>query len=153
MTAARSMMTLLVAVALALVAAPSAGAQDTPVDCADFANQAAAQAALRADPTDPAENDADDDGIACELYDYADATTDLVPVAAAVGGSDGATAAATATATTGGTGGTSAMPSAGIGPLDAAGGLGAGAAGFAAALLGLAVVAGVFGVQRWRRAW
>ncbi|HEX9437757.1 MAG TPA: excalibur calcium-binding domain-containing protein [Candidatus Limnocylindria bacterium] len=35
-------------------------------DCADFADQAAAQAALRSDPTDPDGLDADGDGIACE---------------------------------------------------------------------------------------
>ena len=35
-------------------------------DCADFASQADAQAALAAEPSDPANLDADDDGIACE---------------------------------------------------------------------------------------
>ncbi len=36
------------------------------MDCADFASQAEAQAALDADPSDPNGLDADDDGIACE---------------------------------------------------------------------------------------
>lgn len=36
------------------------------LDCADFADQAAAQAALRADPGDAHGLDADADGIACE---------------------------------------------------------------------------------------
>jgi len=35
-------------------------------DCADFADQDAAQAALRARPNDPDHLDADRDGIACE---------------------------------------------------------------------------------------
>ncbi len=35
-------------------------------DCADFASQADAQAALAAEPSDPDNLDADDDGIACE---------------------------------------------------------------------------------------
>jgi hypothetical protein len=35
-------------------------------DCADFASQADAQAALTAEPSDPDNLDADDDGIACE---------------------------------------------------------------------------------------
>jgi hypothetical protein len=40
-------------------------------DCADFASQADAQAALEADPSDPERLDADDDGQACESFDYA----------------------------------------------------------------------------------
>ncbi len=36
------------------------------LDCADFADQPAAQAALRAHPGDPHRLDADRDGIACE---------------------------------------------------------------------------------------
>jgi hypothetical protein len=57
----------------------SAAAQDVELlDCEDFASQADAQAAYRADPSDPADNDADEDGIACELYDgFEDPTTDL----------------------------------------------------------------------------
>jgi hypothetical protein len=37
-------------------------------DCADFASQANAQAALAAEPSDPDNLDADDDGIACEQH-------------------------------------------------------------------------------------
>ena len=40
--------------------------QGDAFNCADFASQADAQVVLRADPTDPNELDADDDGIACE---------------------------------------------------------------------------------------
>jgi hypothetical protein len=36
------------------------------LDCASFADQAAAQAVLRAEPRDPHHLDADNDGIACE---------------------------------------------------------------------------------------
>ncbi len=39
---------------------------DADADCADYASQAEAQAALRADPRDPHHLDADRDGIACE---------------------------------------------------------------------------------------
>ena len=58
-------------------------------DCDDFRSQAEAQAALREDPTDPDvldEDEGPDDGIACETTNYDDQTTDLTPVAAAVGG-------------------------------------------------------------------
>lgn len=65
-----------------LVSAPSAMAQDA-LDCEDFASQAEAQAAYRADPSDPADNDADGDGIACELFDFEDPATDYEPVIAA----------------------------------------------------------------------
>jgi hypothetical protein len=44
-----------------------ADAQPADRDCADFATQAQAQAALAARPDDPDNLDADDDGIACEL--------------------------------------------------------------------------------------
>ncbi len=47
------------------VLAPTASAQ-ADTDCADYPTQAAAQAALAADPSDPNGLDADDDGIACE---------------------------------------------------------------------------------------
>src|SRR5215218_7546521 len=62
-----------------LIGAANVAAQDEELlDCEDFASQADAQAAYRADPSDPADNDADDDGIACELYDgFEDPTTDL----------------------------------------------------------------------------
>ncbi len=38
------------------------------LDCADFATQAEAQANLDADPSDPNNLDADDDGVACEDF-------------------------------------------------------------------------------------
>jgi hypothetical protein len=65
-----------------ILASPGASAQEVEIlDCEDFASQADAQAAYRADPTDPAGNDADGDGIACELYDgFEDTATDLEPV-------------------------------------------------------------------------
>ena len=71
-----------------------AAAQEV-LDCEDFASQAEAQAAYRADPTDPADNDADEDGLACELFDFEDEATDFDPVTAA-----GGTTAATDTTTT-----------------------------------------------------
>jgi hypothetical protein len=48
------------------------------INCPDFATQAAAQAALRADPSDPSELDTDRNGIACELNAE---PRDTVPVA------------------------------------------------------------------------
>jgi len=75
-----SMMFAVIALGAGMVlGAPHAAAQDVEVlDCEDFASQADAQAAYRADPTDPADNDADEDGIACELFDgFEDPTTDL----------------------------------------------------------------------------
>lgn len=57
-------------------AAPTSSASILPPadrDCADFATQAEAQAALTADPTDPDGLDADDDGIACEQHFGTDA--------------------------------------------------------------------------------
>ncbi|MGH2530941.1 MAG: excalibur calcium-binding domain-containing protein [Thermomicrobiales bacterium] len=76
----RIMLALLAAVAIAIGFASATSAQDA-LDCEDFANQAEAQAAYREDPSDPAINDADGDGIACELFEYEDTTTDLTPVA------------------------------------------------------------------------
>jgi hypothetical protein len=59
------------AIILAAVAAlPLAGianAQPADRDCADFATQPEAQAALAAQPGDPDDLDSDDDGIACEI--------------------------------------------------------------------------------------
>lgn len=55
------------------------------LDCADYDSQAEAQAAYREDPSDPADNDADEDGIACELVEYDDPTTDFDPVTSDVG--------------------------------------------------------------------
>jgi hypothetical protein len=72
---------LLAAMALTL-AAPAALAQ-ADTDCSDYASQAAAQAALRADPSDPNGLDADGDGIACESNP---APFDRTPVTSASGG-------------------------------------------------------------------
>lgn len=63
-----------------LIVSGPAAAQSDPLDCEDYASQADAQAAYREDPTDPADNDADEDGIACELYEFQDPTTDLTPL-------------------------------------------------------------------------
>ncbi len=52
------------------LAAPAALGQAGDQDCADFSSQAAAQAHLRADPSDPDGLDADDDGVACENFNY-----------------------------------------------------------------------------------
>ena len=105
-----------------LLGSPGASAQDDEVlDCEDFASQADAQAAYREDPTDPAGNDADGDGIACELYDgFEDATTDLEPVEGV--GAD----ATTSEATTAASAEVSTVASAGVGSAvaDAAGGTG-----------------------------
>ncbi|MDD7918025.1 excalibur calcium-binding domain-containing protein [Actinomycetospora callitridis] len=49
-------------------------------DCADFDSQAEAQAVLDDDPSDPERLDADDDGIACESFGYAD-DVETVPAA------------------------------------------------------------------------
>jgi hypothetical protein len=52
-----------------LVLATSASAQ-ADLDCDDFGSQAEAQAELDSDPSDPHRLDADDDGQACEAFDY-----------------------------------------------------------------------------------
>jgi hypothetical protein len=69
----RTMLLLAAAVVLTLAAAPSAFAQTNDQNCDDFPSQAAAQAHLAADPSDPDNLDADDDGVACENFDYGDA--------------------------------------------------------------------------------
>ncbi len=64
-----------------ILGVPRAAAQETELlDCEDFASQADAQAFYREDPSDPTDNDGDDDGIACELFEFQDPTTDLVPL-------------------------------------------------------------------------
>ena len=115
------------AIAASLIfAAASVAAQDEELlDCEDFASQADAQAAYRADPSDPADNDADDDGIACELYDgFEDPTTDLEsitgqPDATAAPADDEADedeeAEATATATPDAVGAAGDLPASGTG--------------------------------------
>jgi hypothetical protein len=56
-------------VSVVLVLAPVAQAQDV-VSCADFPFQAAAQAHLRANPSDSSRLDENNNGIACETYPY-----------------------------------------------------------------------------------
>ena len=142
----RAIVVLCAALLLAAGLSSRAGAQYAALDCEDFANQAEAQAAYRADPTDPADNDADNDGIACELFAYDDATTDHTPVATA-----GTTTAAATPVPAGGaaaSSGSSALPRTGVGSTVT------GAAGTTTmlALLGLALACGVLGLIRLRRA-
>ena len=47
-------------------------AQTDEFDCASFDSQEEAQAELQSDPSDPSNLDADNDGVACEVYDYGD---------------------------------------------------------------------------------
>ncbi|OLL72741.1 hypothetical protein Ae168Ps1_1120c [Pseudonocardia sp. Ae168_Ps1] len=61
----------LLAVAATVPMAGAAFAQDR--DCADFASQADAQAALQ--PGDPEQLDQNDNGVACESHDYGSAAT------------------------------------------------------------------------------
>jgi hypothetical protein len=52
-------------------ASPTAAQTPTDdLDCEDFGSQQAAQQHLNADPTDPDNLDADNDGLACETYPY-----------------------------------------------------------------------------------
>lgn len=71
----RPILALLVALALVFGLTTATTAQEDDRDCEDFPNQAAAQAALAADPSDPANNDGDNDGIACELFFDTDSST------------------------------------------------------------------------------
>ena len=114
-----------------ILASPGASAQEDEVlDCEDFASQADAQAAYRADPTDPAGNDADGDGIACELYDgFEDSSTDLEPIEGV--GADTSTATSTES-TTAASSEVSTVASAGVGS----------AVADAAGSSGMAVIAG-----------
>ena len=84
----RTIVLLAAAVVRALWATP-ASAQDDQ-NCADFPSQAAAQAHLRQDPSDPDRLDADNDGVACENYQgYPEGSArDETPVGAATGGGD-----------------------------------------------------------------
>jgi hypothetical protein len=138
--------------------AASAAAQDVELlDCEDFASQADAQAAYRADPSDPADNDADEDGIACELYDgFEDPTTDLESIT----GQPDATAApeeddeddaddeaeATATATPAAVGAGD-LPASGVGSALASSG-----GGSLTLLIGLLAAAAAFGGMALRSA-
>jgi hypothetical protein len=45
-------------------------AQTDQYDCQSFGSQESAQAELERDPSDPSNLDDDDDGLACEDYDY-----------------------------------------------------------------------------------
>lgn len=65
----RSALTVLAATGLTLCTTATASAAD--LDCADFPNQAAAQANLEANPSDPNGLDANDNGQACEDFAYA----------------------------------------------------------------------------------
>src|SRR5918995_4043764 len=49
---------------------PGAALAQDLYDCASFGSQAAAQAELERDPSDPSNLDADNDGVACETYPY-----------------------------------------------------------------------------------
>lgn len=115
-----------IAASLIFATASVAAQEEELLDCEDFASQADAQAAYRADPSDPADNDADEDGIACELYDgFEDPTTDLESIT----GQPDATAApaeddeadddeeaeATATATPDAVGAAGDLPASGVG--------------------------------------
>ena len=64
----KSLAVLALAAGMTVTTAGPAGAVER--DCADFASQADAQAALENDPTDPEMLDADHDGIACEDHAY-----------------------------------------------------------------------------------
>ena len=66
----RSIAVVLLVLGGIFLSAPAALAQAGDQDCADFSSQAAAQAHLRADPSDPDRLDADDDGVACEDFVY-----------------------------------------------------------------------------------
>jgi hypothetical protein len=84
----RSIVLLATAVVLALWATP-AFAQDDQ-NCDDFESQAAAQAHLRQDPSDPDQLDRDNDGLACEDHpDYPQGSArDETPVGQDTGGGD-----------------------------------------------------------------
>jgi len=81
---------------LSLPLAGTAVAAD--LDCADFATQAEAQAALVADPGDPNRLDADDDGQACEDHVFGSVSSTSAPSqvtarpVGAVAAGDGSTA-------------------------------------------------------------
>ena len=59
---------------LTLLMAGAVGAQgaDDQFDCASFGSQESAQAELDRNPSDPSNLDADNDGEACEEFDYGD---------------------------------------------------------------------------------
>src|SRR5918997_1830340 len=55
-----------------LLLAGMASAQTDEFDCASFDSQEEAQAELESDPDDPNNLDADNDGVACEVFDFGD---------------------------------------------------------------------------------
>ena len=75
--AARIVALAVVGLVISAFGAVGAPGQADDVNCADFASQAAAQAYLRSDPSDPSRLDADRDGIACESLP---APLDFTPV-------------------------------------------------------------------------
>jgi hypothetical protein len=106
----------LLAFSALVLAAPAALAQAGDQDCSDFDSQAAAQAHLRADPSDPDGLDgSDNDGIACESLP---APFDRTPVVAASAAGGAAGAAGGALARTG----MQTSPTLGLGSLLLAGG-------------------------------
>ena len=72
-------------------------ARQAATDCSGYPSQAAAQAALRADPSDPNNLDPDDDGIACENNP---GPYDRTPVNRQTGGPSPTTTIAVLTTTT-----------------------------------------------------
>jgi hypothetical protein len=62
------MLAAMLAMVVAAAAVPAVAQEE--LDCGSFATQAEAQSAFDADPTDPNNLDADDDGFACEDFDY-----------------------------------------------------------------------------------
>lgn len=57
--------------AFLLLSGPAVSAQSTDLNCDDFPSRATAQATLDADTSDPNDLDGnDDDGLACESFDY-----------------------------------------------------------------------------------
>ena len=123
-----------------LASAPAASAQEA-LDCEDSASQAEAQAAYREDPSDPADNDADNDGIACELFDFADPATDYVPVTTAAGGTTTTTSPTTTTT----------MASTGVGTALVTDAAGAANAPVLAGLLAAAAVCSALALRSLRR--
>lgn len=78
----------ILAMAFALGAFGSAGAQGN-LDCADFGSQAEAQANLEANPGDPNGLDGNDDGVACENFDYSGSSAPVAEAPVDSGDTDG----------------------------------------------------------------
>lgn len=83
---------------LAGLASSAAIAQTAERDCRDFASQSEAQAVLRADPTDPNGLDDDEDGVACDEFDYGPAVGRLRGSAATSGSASSGTGGTVRTA-------------------------------------------------------